>query len=146
MKKLFLFLLCVFVVVFFASTNVLAYSYTKADIPEYSLYFAEPGDTEHSITAIDDLVIGDNFVFDVWISDVPTGKQGLEACYFDIQYDPQAMTYHEDQGLTMVMNTNLRVGIRMVLWHGNGRSHQELMVTFPCCNLLFSARGLELQP
>ena len=97
MKKLFLFLLCVFVVVFFASTNVLAYSYTKADIPEYSLYFAEPGDTEHSITAIGDLVIGDNFVFDVWISDVPTGKQGLEACYFDIQYDPLVVTY---QGFT----------------------------------------------
>lgn len=97
MRKLYTLLLSLFVAVFFMSTNAMAYSYSKADIPEFSLYFAEPGDTEHSVTSINEVQVDDTFDLEVWISDVPTGKQGLKAFYFDTQYDPQVVTY---QGFT----------------------------------------------
>lgn len=104
MKKTYLLLLGLFIAMVFTVSSAEAISYDYAEIPrggEYEqwVYFAEPdtnpGDFGYmkSITAINNITVGSEFTFDMWISDVPTGRDGLLAWSIDMNRGSEIVSY-----------------------------------------------------
>ncbi len=105
MKKYLTILTALLVAGFFTAVNVSAYEYILADgtRPDNSWYFTERGEAVGSgyepgryITGFSGVEVGDLIAFDVNISNIPTGQDGLTCSYFDLMYTNNLYTQAGD--------------------------------------------------